>query len=413
MTLRSTSLLALALFACPPGAHAPDEDIDDSGLFEEVEGPPPELSGCAEEVVEDRGRLALDAERFGVELEDCARHRYSVVAAAGAQLVVRVTGAEAALLWPDASGWQAPLAWSADDELRLEVPRSGELALEVRGKSGEYDLALRCEEGCQAVPRFPVVLVHGWTGWDDVQSYTYFYGVEADLSSRGVGVFVPALDPYNSCEVRSEQLAEQVDALLVTAHHRKVNLIAHSQGGLDSRRMISTLGYGDRVATLTTISTPHRGTPLADIVLASGPGEELVSWFLEWLGATTVESQSNATASFVSLSEATVQGSFNADNPDDPRVLYRSWAGHTCTLGWSCDDLCDVEIQLPHQILTATSGDNDGIVPVSSAIWGDYRGEIAADHFDEVGQLLGVTGPHFDHLDFYASLAQELAVSGH
>jgi triacylglycerol esterase/lipase EstA (alpha/beta hydrolase family) len=59
------------------------------------------------------------------------------------------------------------------------------------------------------------------------------------------------------------------------------------------------------------------------------------------------------------------------------------------------------------------AGDNDGMVPTKSAHWGDFRGEIPADHFDEVGQLFGITSPNFDHRDFYLGRARDLASEGH
>ena len=46
---------------------------------------------------------------------------------------------------------------------------------------------------------------------------------------------------------------------------RKVNIIAHSMGGLDARYAIAKLGLADRVASLVTIGTPHLGTPLANL----------------------------------------------------------------------------------------------------------------------------------------------------
>ncbi|MCA9717803.1 MAG: hypothetical protein KC468_24235, partial [Myxococcales bacterium] len=63
--------------------------------------------------------------------------------------------------------------------------------------------------------------------------------------------------------------------------------------------------------------------------------------------------------------------------------------------------------------LRAAQGDNDGLVTVESAKWGDYRGEMIADHIDEVGHLLGVTDPDFDHKQFYLDRARELADALH
>ena len=134
---------------------------------------------------------------------------------------------------------------------------------------------------------------------------------------------------------------------------------------------------------------------------------------LELLGATAVGSESDAEASFESMTTSYVQDTFNPANPDDPRVSYVSYKGKTCPLGITCGDVCDVEIRWSYDLIYLQAGDNDGIVPVSSASWGDDRGELAADHFDEVGQLFGITGPNFDHEEFYSGVALDLALEGH
>ena len=50
---------------------------------------------------------------------------------------------------------------------------------------------------------------------------------------------------------------------------------------------------------------------------------------------------------------------------------------------------------------------NDGVVTTRSMVWGDFLGCIAADHFDQVGQIADV-GEHwvsgFEHLNFYYRL---------
>lgn len=42
----------------------------------------------------------------------------------------------------------------------------------------------------------------------------------------------------------------------------KVNIIAHSKGGLDCRYALAKLGTDQYTASLTTINTPHRGANL-------------------------------------------------------------------------------------------------------------------------------------------------------
>ncbi len=445
---------ALALAGCedvglqpwdggPDAADATDEpDLQDDGADDgapgeegqEADGPPACDPGAP--ALEELGELAQGEARAGVPLAACAEHRYTLVAARGQTLELALAPdaalgrARLVVTYPDDPDWSAGLAQvSALDpgqpaRLRLSPPRSGELVLLVRPfpghGPGSYDLGLICLDGCDLeTTRFPLVLVHGWTGWSNLGPYTYFYGVEELLTGRGYPVFVASLDPYNSVEVRSAQLAAQVEGFLAEGRARRLSLVAHSQGGLDSRRVASALGYADRVAAIFTISTPHHGTPLCDVALGylPGPAQDILTFLLEWLGATAVGAESDAMASFEAMTTARVEEVFNPENPDDPRVLYRSWAGHTCSLGLSCGDMCDVEIQLAYDLLWAMGHTNDGIVPVDSAVWGEYQGEIPADHFDEVGQLLGMTGPNpdgpdFDHLEFYLGLARQLRDAG-
>ncbi len=392
------------------------------------DGPP--CQGLERDVV-DLGLLQVEPDWREGELPLCGAHEYSLVLPVGSRYSLTLrTGlalgqARVTLRKPGDDPQSFPLAVGTAlapfDPLSLPLiaDRSGEFVLRVQSLDpaawGAYELRLSCESGCDLqATRYPIVLVHGWTGWNNIMSYTYFYGVADKLSEQGFLVFTASLDPYNSVEIRSGQLAEQIDGFLLEGQSRKVNLIAHSQGGLDSRRVISTLGYADRVPSLVTVSTPHRGTELCDVALGylPGPGQAALSFLLEWLGATATGAESDAMASFEAMSVERVVEEFNPANPDIEGVSYVSYAGRTCPLGLTCGDICDIEIQFAYDLLWLLAGANDGIVPVESAIWGDYRGEIPADHFDEIGQMFGITGPNFDHREFYLMLARDLAQEG-
>ena len=122
-------------------------------------------------------------------------------------------------------------------------------------------------------PPYPVVLAHGFFGFDDFAGagfLTYFYEVKDTLAERGETlVFTPTVDPFNDSATRGEELLAQVEAILAETGHAKVNLIGHSQGGLDARYVAAT--RPDLVASVTTYATPNRGTPVADIATTTGP----------------------------------------------------------------------------------------------------------------------------------------------
>jgi hypothetical protein len=127
-----------------------------------------------------------------------------------------------------------------------------------------------------APPWYPIVLAHGVLGFDALPlgflHPAYFRGVAETLRKAGNEVHVIRVSPVAGIAVRAAQLARQIRDIPA----ERVNIVAHSMGGLDARYAISVLGLGDRVASLTTIGTPHHGTPLADTVSVG------CSRFWEW-----------------------------------------------------------------------------------------------------------------------------------
>ncbi len=282
---------------------------------------------------------------------------------------------------------------------------------------------------------YPIVLLHGFNA--STTNDWSFYEVQDALEADGHAVYESLVPPFDSVEVRSAALATFIDQVLAESGAAKVNLVAHSMGGLDARDLISRLGYGDRVASLTTMSTPHRGTNVADVALDVLPSvaepaiDALAS--LYGLSFNSLAGDSHVRAALLALSEAS-SGAFNDAHPDDSRVYYQSWAGVSSLLGVanSQDDVaCEgmrntyegrsaiTSIALSaEQVFTSHGTDelpSDGMSTVASAKWGTFRGCIPADHLSEVGQKKkegadSRTG--FDHLLFYRTLAYDLASKG-
>lgn len=262
---------------------------------------------------------------------------------------------------------------------------------------------------------YPIVLAHGFGGFKEILGIEYFWGVKDDLTALGYKVYVTQVDMFNTIEVRGSQLAEQIDEILAQSGAEKVNIIAHSMGGLDARYAITHLGYGDRVASLTTVATPHRGTAIADIALGlmPGPMEDALS-VISWLAGCTVDGvdyescSQSAIAGAENLTIDYINNVFNPSTPDDPLVKYFSYTGIT---GWGSTDVVNTLLLVPYEILFVAEGPNDGLVSESSARWGTFIKTVHADHLDEIGQLLGNT-PGFNHYEFYESIAEMLKNEG-
>jgi triacylglycerol lipase len=273
-------------------------------------------------------------------------------------------------------------------------------------------------------------------GFDHIGPVNYFFNVASDLRSRGETVVESQVPPFESSAVRAAHLAGYVDDTLRSTGACKVNIIAHSQGGLDARYLVSSLGYGDRVAGLVTVSTPHRGSPVADVALGLVPGfsYDVINAILHavW-SVTAAPGDAKLQASLTQLSRDNMTKSFNPKNLDDKRVHYYSIAGRSvarigsseCGGGrWSNSwriDLLNPLLAVTEPVFVVTSPNplsplvNDGLVTVESAVWGTFLGCVPADHLDEVGQLAHLLPDllsGFDHKALYRNIVDELHHDG-
>jgi triacylglycerol lipase len=239
--------------------------------------------------------------------------------------------------------------------------------------------------------RHPILLAHGYFGFDRIGlgllRQEYFRGVRPRLEALGYSVIVTRVAPVAGIGWRAAQLARQIASLRVP----RVHIIAHSMGGLDARLAIARFGLGDRVASLTTIGTPHHGTPLADMVLTFGEWRRL-RLLLQSIG---VHIDGLYDVSTRRMSE------FNRTVVDCPNVVYSSVVGAV-----SHDAVAAVNAVLSpaHQYLLRKVGANDGIVPAASQRWGEAVGEVVADHWAQIGWF-----GSFDVEGFYTRLAEGLA----
>ncbi len=265
----------------------------------------------------------------------------------------------------------------------------------------------------QTATKYPIVLLHGFLGWDQVFFLDYFYHIRRALEADGFVVYTPQVNPVASIETRAKQLAPLFDRIFQETGAEKINLIAHSMGGLDARYLI-THGYGDRIASLTTIGTPHHGTPVPDLVFnVLGTRSPLFKAF-EFLAAGFLgkgaykPSDLSLRENLWNLSREYIQNYFNVYYHDNPEIYYQSFAGVT---GFQTGDLTDL-LLLPFVPAFKLGERSDGLVPMESAKWGRFRGLVSADHVNLVGQLFGKTSYRFDHVKFYKKIAYELVDLG-
>jgi triacylglycerol lipase len=304
------------------------------------------------------------------------------------------------------------LASACSDSLSAsKKPSSGK----KKEMDGEANPAGGIDPGNEVIgcPKYPMVFLHGFMGGNRLGN---FAGVTKHFQAKGCKVFVAEVSPVNGIEFRGRQFAAQVGKFLQSAGLSKVNIIAHSQGGLDARYAISSLNLGASVASLSMLSTPNLGTPIADFALSntSDPfSQTLVSALLSMMSSVSNSQNSasnNSQAALKSLSTSYLIDTFNPANKDFAGVYYQSWGARS---GKGTSDQIKFTLAITQPIITNKAGENDGVVPVSSAKWGEFRGTLEADHLDLVGlKLEDASSSKFDHLKFLDELARGLASKG-
>jgi triacylglycerol lipase len=242
--------------------------------------------------------------------------------------------------------------------------------------------------------KFPVVFHHGFM--DSSRNRESDADVLAAAKKSGAEkIFYTEVSPANTIEFRAEQLASEVDRVLAETGAEKVNIVAHSIGGLDARYLVSSLEYGDRVASVTTIGTPHRGTPVAQLIVDYSP-ESLDTWIDNILGfaggivsSTATDESIDVIATFENLTEEYMTEEFNPENEDVAGVFYQSWGG---TTGIGTGHSPNSAMSFSSALLMLNGGANDGVVHETSSRWGEWRGSLKADHIDLSGRKLKVLG---------------------
>lgn len=119
--------------------------------------------------------------------------------------------------------------------------------------------------------KHPIVLVPGIFAFDSIAGIDYWYQIPSAIESRGGQVFVPKINAFESSSERGEELIAQLEEIKASSGGRinKFNLMGHSQGGMTSRYVMSV--RPDLIASVTTMATPHTGSPVADIATTLAP----------------------------------------------------------------------------------------------------------------------------------------------
>lgn len=258
--------------------------------------------------------------------------------------------------------------------------------------------------------RYPIVLVHGYLGFDKIASVEYFYGIPAALRSGGAKVFTPQVSALNSTEVRGEQLLLEVQKILAVTGDEKVNLIGHSHGSPTARYVASV--RPDLVASVTSVGGVNKGSAISDINLGLAPpgsfSSEVLAAINDAVGSLlsllsgrsdlpqdwAASQQSLSTAGAARFNETHPQGVPESECGEGAYkvdgVFYFSWSGATVFTNL----LDPLDPLLALSSLAFGSAKNDGLVSSCSSRLGRViRDDYPMNHVDQINHTAGLVNP--------------------
>ena len=285
-----------------------------------------------------------------------------------------------------------------------------------------------------AKTKYPIVFAHGMAGFirigTDQFGLDYWYQILPDLARNGANAWATRVSPFNTSEVRGEQLLQQVDEILAITGAPKVNLLGHSHGG-HSIAYVSNV-MPNKIASATAISSPLKGSPVADLIISAQgtPLEQPLVGLINFGSKAIVWAQQqdpnslphDALAAGISLSQAgskTFAQKYTLGMPEsacgegaaiDNGIYFYSFSGNS-----TLTNILD-----PDSVLAATGllmqapNDNDGLVSRCSAKYGKtIRDNYNWNHLDVINQffaLRSVFSP--DPVDIYRQHANRLKLQG-
>jgi triacylglycerol lipase len=202
---------------------------------------------------------------------------------------------------------------------------------------------------------YPIVFAHGMGGFDDILGYDYWgddYGNyvldpyenwDIDWYQKS---FVASVTPFQSSEQRGYELYQDILGYMASSGAQYVNIVGHSQGGLDLRKAAKSLhaAKGRNVVKYgISISSPHRGSPIAKYVLNMYPGvQSILQTLAEYFGNIVYGPGNNANAALKQLVHndwpgdgiTTGTAAFNASYPPSSSYIARPRSFLTAQEGW-------------------------------------------------------------------------------
>lgn len=283
---------------------------------------------------------------------------------------------------------------------------------EVRFEEDKARLNERRAENEICKTRYPILLVHG-VFFRDYNFFNYWGRIPEELEKNGARLFYGNQESALKVEDNGKIIAARIKEIIEETGSPKINIIAHSKGGLDTRYALNFGDAGQYVASLTTINSPHRGCRFADHLIGKSPA--LLKKIISKAYNSTLKRLGDQNPDFLSaVTDLTAARCkiLNENCPDVPGIFYQSYgsyANHSISGRFP--------LNLSFLIVRFFEDKNDGLVSVDSMKWGEKftliepKGIRGITHGDVV-DLNRENVSTFDVREMYVNIVKDLKEKG-
>lgn len=258
--------------------------------------------------------------------------------------------------------------------------------------------------------KYPIFLCHGFGAIGSLVKPSPLHDPCMLMREHGIPAFAPNVVPYASIETRARNWVRLIKQVCEEHGYEKVNVIAHSMGGLDMRCALTHMDISQKVASLTTLATPHRGTYLADLILKTPEIiTERLSDVVDWFGNSVyTREKSEVLSSVEQLCRGYVQDEFNPDTPNLEGFPYFSYSA---AVGKETNYSLNPVFLFQNTQIFAQENINDSFVSVDSAKWGTHLGTVALSHMNQINVQVSKEAK-IRYLEFWLGAIKKLGEMG-
>lgn len=284
---------------------------------------------------------------------------------------------------------------------------------EIRFETEKAELNEKRQKDRICATKYPILLVHG-VFFRDFKLINYWGRIPGELEKNGAEVYYGQHQSARPVRQSGLELARRIEEITRQTGCEKVNIIAHSKGGLDCRCAMQDPAVAARVASLTTINTPHRGCEFADYLLHKIPSnvQQKVAAAYNKAAAALGDEDPDFLAAVGDLTASACQ-QLNAEMADPPEEILCQSVGSIMRRA----SYGKFPMRHSFHIVSHFDGPNDGLVGGRSFRWGQRhtllttQGDRGISHGDMI-DMNRENIADFDVREFYVQLVAQLKEMG-